>query len=194
VKLISELWERATKVVRVFRDSGERVEYVESSRNLGITYDRRMSFKAHIDNVVRTAGRRLSNLGKVRHLMPTSLLRRTIETSVIYPMMYGCAAWGGCTKSELQRVQRMQNWAAKLIAGLRKYDHCSHVIKDLGWLTVEELVEVKIATMAYAAAQGKLGTDLQGIFKRVHSYDTRAQTVAKYANDFVALSQKFGNF
>ena len=160
---------------------GAIVEYVDFSRNLGVTFDMENSFKIHIDNVVKTAGQRLSNLSKVRHLMPQPLLRRTVKTTVIYPMMYGCAAWASCNKTQIDRIQRMQNWAAKIIAGRHKFDHCSDVIRELGWLTVLELIRVKVTTLAYAAANGRFGADLQGLFRHLpHEHCTCSQTAGKF--------------
>ena len=50
----------------------EKIDYFNTARNLGVLFDTELSFKAHIGYVVRVAGQKLVNLGKVRQLMSQS--------------------------------------------------------------------------------------------------------------------------
>ena len=46
-------------------------------------------------------------------------------------------------------IQSIINIRARLITGVRKYDHITPVCKKLHWLKVEEKIEFKIALQVY---------------------------------------------
>jgi hypothetical protein len=155
--------------------------YVDCSRNLGVTFDSSHSFKQHIDNIAKTATGRLANLGRVRDLMPPEVLRRTVESLVLPAALYGLSVWSICSNTQLQRVQRLQNWGARVISGLRKYDHVSAVREQLGWLNVAEMKKVGLATASYSAMKGQMGPELQSKFAHAqHSHGTRQQAAGMF--------------
>ena len=49
----------------------------------------------------------------------------------------------------LDKLQAVQNMAARLIARRRKYDHISDVLINLHWLPVSSRITFKIATQTY---------------------------------------------
>ena len=44
----------------------------------------------------------------------------------------------GRPNSQIQKLQRVQNAAAKIISGARKYDHVTPLLRELHWLPVKE--------------------------------------------------------
>ena len=57
----------------------------------------------------------------------------------------------GLPKKELNRVQRIQNTAARLIVGARSRDSITPLLKKLHWLPVEKRVVFKILIMCFKA-------------------------------------------
>jgi hypothetical protein len=125
------------------------ITYSTSARNLGIVFDSEHTFKPHVDVIARKAGQKLANLGRVRHLMPQTFLRRAIETLVMSSALYGISVWSACTAATLRPVQLIQNWAARVVSGRRKYDHVSDIIFDLKWLRIDDEAKLRLATAAY---------------------------------------------
>ena len=50
----------------------------------------------------------------------------------------------GLPTSQIQKLQRVQNAAAQIISGARKYDHVTPLLGDLHWLPVKERIEFKV--------------------------------------------------
>ena len=50
----------------------------------------------------------------------------------------------GLPKREIDKLQRVQNSAARLISGLRRTDHTTPVMKELHWLPVDARIDIKI--------------------------------------------------
>ena len=55
----------------------------------------------------------------------------------------------GLPDKDLRKLQAVQNAAARLVGGLRRYDHVTPVMHDLHWLPVEYRIQFKIAVLAY---------------------------------------------
>ena len=54
------------------------------------------------------------------------------------------------TKEQLERVQKVQNFAARTVfGGIGKFDHISPVIKELRWLSVTNKIEHDICIFMY---------------------------------------------
>lgn len=60
----------------------------------------------------------------------------------------------GLPQSQLKRLQRIQNTAARIILRLKKHDHISHHVKALHWLPVKARIDFKILLLTYKAING----------------------------------------
>ena len=69
------------------------------------------------------------------------------------------------TDGLMSRLQSVQNGAARLVSGARRYDHITPVLQELHWLPVRRRVDFKIATLVYLSLFGMapryLAADLQ---------------------------------
>ncbi|KAF0314789.1 hypothetical protein FJT64_000055 [Amphibalanus amphitrite] len=53
---------------------------------------------------------------------------------------YCLSVYGGTSKENLCRVQKVLNYAAKVVFGRRKYDHASDLLRRLEWFSADQLV------------------------------------------------------
>ncbi len=74
---------------------------------------------------------------------------------------YGNALLCGYPGRQIQKLQRVQNVAARLISGRRKYDHITPVLKDLHWLPVVQRIHVKVVITVYTAIHNTAPAYLQ---------------------------------
>jgi hypothetical protein len=52
--------------------------------------------------------------------------------------MYYCSAlWSNTSQRNIEKLQAVQNFAALIVTGTRKYDHVTPVLQQLGWLPVK---------------------------------------------------------
>ena len=63
--------------------------------------------------------------------------------------------WGQCNKTLLEKLQTLQNKAARTIASLRYEDanHCQ-IISQYGWLSVEHLIYYDLDVFMYKTING----------------------------------------
>ena len=128
---------------------------------LGVLLDPTLSWEPHISSVVRRTNAILVSLFKIRHHLSPEILKILVQSHVFPHLQYCSSVWGGATNSRLDRLQRIIHFAARLVSGLRKYDHVSPALTALGWLGVREVIARRDAVNVYralhvAAAPGAL--------------------------------------
>ena len=121
------------------RFMGVTVAGSPTARNPGVVFDQSMTFSAHIDDVVRRCTGTLCGLSHSRHYLPQSTLIRLVEGLVLSLIRYCITVYGSANKTQLCHLQRLLNFAARVISGRRKYDHISDVLRELNWLTAENM-------------------------------------------------------
>ena len=90
--------------------------------------------------VVRRCNSILASLYKTRHHFTPDVLKLLVQAHVFPHIQYCLSVWGGAAKCQLQRVQKTINFAARLVTGVRRTDHVSPALRDLGWESIDELV------------------------------------------------------
>ena len=60
----------------------------------------------------------------------------------------------GVGEGLMDRLQRVQNAAARLVSGAKKYDHITPIMMDLHWLPIRRRVTFKVATLVYKCLHG----------------------------------------
>ena len=91
------------------------------------------------------------NISKIRCYLDKHSLACIIHSLVTCRLGYGNATLRGYHGSQIQKFQRVQNVAARLSSGRRKYDHITPVLKDLQWLPVVQRIHFKVVIRVYKA-------------------------------------------
>lgn len=61
----------------------------------------------------------------------------------------------GISRELINKLQKVQNAAARLVTGTRKFEHITPVLKELHWLPIEERIKYKVLLLAYKAQNGQ---------------------------------------
>ena len=68
----------------------------------------------------------------------------------VFSTMYYCSTvWANTSQRNIKKLQLVQNFAARIVLGFKKFDHISQGIKSLNWLTVEERLYFNDAVMVF---------------------------------------------
>ena len=80
----------------------------------------------------------------------------------------------------MAKLQSAQNFTARIVTGTRKYDHVTPVLQFLRWLPVQDMFNLRDATMAFKCIKGLAPPYLCEKFEfrsELHNINTR------YRND-----------
>ena len=100
-------------------------------------------------------------------------------------MDYGNGLLLGSNYNDIQRLQRIQNWSAKLIYCAKKFDHASPYLQELHWLPVRERIIFKIMTVVYKCLTGTAPSYLTACL----SLYRPARTNLRSASDITRLTE-----
>ena len=115
---------------------------------------------------------------KTSEFLDKNSLLMLYRTLVEDHLRYCNVVWGQCNDTITDRLQILQNKAARVITKV-KYEDADHLglICQLGWLTVGGLTKLDLGIFMYKS-QNKLLPETAGKFhipaEMVHSYETRS--------------------
>ena len=72
----------------------------------------------------------------------------------------------GLPSTEIQKLQRIQNSAARLIVGTKRREHISPILYDLHWLPVRERIIFKVLLVTFKALHGLAPSYIGNLIKQ----------------------------
>ena len=107
---------------------------------LGLVLDPALTLEDHVTMTVQRCNNVLVGLCRLRNKIPRELRAFLIE-SLVFPLLRYCACvWGGGCATQRARLQKILNFAARIVSGLRRFDHVSATITELQWPSIEEMI------------------------------------------------------
>ena len=84
----------------------------------------------------------------------------------------------GLPKSSIEKLQKLQNRAARILTFTRKYDHISPVLKQLHWLPVEKRIAYKVLLLSFKSLHGLAPEYLTDLLKwyEPNAYNLRSSS------------------
>ncbi len=120
-------------------------------KNLGVILDSKLFFENHISHVTKTAFFHLRNIAKLRNMLSVSVAEKLVHAFMTSRLDYCNALLGGCPASLINKLQIVQNAAARVLIRLRKYDHITPILQSLHRLPIKFHISYKILLLDYKA-------------------------------------------
>ena len=140
-------WHDSTYFVVKFRDGN--LLPVSEARNLGIVFDRSLSWDAHVSSVIQRSFGTLIGLSHLRNYLPPAVVSAVVDALALSQIRYCLSVYGNGSSKNLVRLQKVINYAAKIIYGRKKFDHVSDLLERLGWLSASNLVKYHTLCLAH---------------------------------------------
>ena len=106
---------------------GKEIQPSSCEKDLGVIFDQNLSFNEHITKTVSSCMSILGQINRVKHVFDRSTLIIIIDTLVFTKMFYCSSVWSSTSGKNLYKLQIEQNFAARTVTGIRKYDHITLV-------------------------------------------------------------------
>ena len=122
---------------------------VEGVRNLGFYMDNLLKNHHHINRICRQLFGIIKSVQAVQSRLDHDTAKIIIQALVLSKLDYCNSLLDGSAKYQLEKLQRVQNMACRVVNNMRKYDHISASLMGLHWLKVKECIEYKIACLVF---------------------------------------------
>jgi hypothetical protein len=156
--------------------NGIQVQPVDKARNLGVIFDSNLDFHEHISTVTNKISSFLRLIARNRSSFNRSACRLLIQSYVCSRFTYCLSIFGSTDKTRMNKLQLMQNYAARVIYGIGKFDHVSHLIQKLEWLRIDNLYTYRLGLMTSKCFSSLVPGYLSELIcnnSRNHKYNTR---------------------
>ena len=160
----------------MFNAAGDIVELTSCVKNLGVFFDKSMTLREHITQVSKSCFHQLRNISHIRKYLTNESCRIIVQSFVCSRIDGNNSLYYGLPNIQLQRLQRIQNAAARVITLRKKYEHITPVLKELHWLPVKYRVLFKILFLTYKCLNGHGPSYLANLleFKHVTKFNLRS--------------------
>ncbi len=125
--------------------------YFLYSQKSGWYIRQQLIFWNHISHVTKTAFFHLKNIAKLRNMLSVSDAEKLVHAFMTSRLDYCNALLGGCPACSINKLQIVQNVAARFLTRLRKYDLITPILQSLHWLPIKFRISYKILLLAYKA-------------------------------------------
>ena len=129
--------------------SNAQIPFKQTVKNLGFTLDCRLTMNAHVSNIYWTCYFELRRLASICRFL-TSTATATLVSAFVLSRIDNCSSLLlGSTHDVKSHLQRIQNYAARVILRLPKSSCITTHLKSLHWLPVKVRSAYKIACLCY---------------------------------------------
>ena len=140
-------------------------------KDLGITLDQSLSYSSHINETVSSCHFKLSKIRRVKHLL--------IQSLVLSKLLYCSTVWSSTGRQNIQKLQHIQNFAARIITGEPKFCHITPILHNLSWIPIPEIIYLREAVMTYKCINNLvpeyLSSNLDSCRIKNKTYNTRSK-------------------
>ena len=127
----------------------ENVGQSDTIRNLGMVWDTSLNMLPHINKLTQLSFIQLKNIRAIKDSLTYNALEKVIHSFITSRLDYGNACLFGLPDVALRRLQRIQNAAARVLSGAKKFDSITPILKRLHWLPVRQRITFKLLLITY---------------------------------------------
>ena len=129
----------------------------------------------------------LRRIRAIKGSLTTPLLKSLISSLVLSRLNYCLSVHVGLPSSTLWRLQRVTllHASARLVFGASCHDHITPFLRDLGWLSIKQRIDLRLGTLAYLCGKGLAPSYLCDELSTLVSVRGRRQLRSASSGNFV---------
>ena len=171
---------------------GNNIERVNETKTLGVIVDDQLNWKTHLDIVTKVS----KGIGMIRRMeafVPQMTLISVYNAIILPHFDYCRLVWDTCSNYLLEKLQKMQNRAARVITG-KSYEVSNYddILRELSWQPLVERRNDNKAVFMYKIKNGEYLANISNIFNVTNNqaYSLRSNNT-DYALDKPKISWGF---
>ena len=152
--------------------NGEQLEQVDNMKYLGVILDQFLTFDQHTDYIHSKAVKKLGIVRKARDFLDLGTSVKLYQ-SLVLPHMDYCDIIYSCTsESNLQKLQKIQNCACRILLRADRRAHVNELHNRLNFLNLKQRRELHLSVECYKQVSNS-ASSLHHFFKKRTGRNTR---------------------
>ena len=131
-----------------------QVSQVTTAKSLGVTIDNKLDWRSHIDKLTKKVASGTGAIKRIRHLVPQATLLLIYQALIQPHFDYFNFVWGNCGITLQNKVQKLQNRAARVLTNLNYDADAGHLFELLRWKNPASQPQIQRAIMVYKSPHG----------------------------------------
>ena len=108
----------------------------------------------HVKKVCQSSYHQIRNISSIRILLSNDTAAILVHAFITSRLDHGNSLLYGISGHLLDKLQRTQNAAARVLTRSHKYDHITSTLVKLHWLPIRKRIEFKILLLTWKALNG----------------------------------------
>ena len=156
-----------------------QILFKRTVKNLGFTLHCHLTMNAHVSNIARTCYFELRRLASIRRFLISTATATLVSALVLLRIDYCSSLLFGSTHDVTSHLQRIQNYAARVILRLPMSSSITIHLKSLHWLPVKVRSTYKIACLCYHCHSSTAPSYVADMLHRkpFHTHSTRSSSL-----------------
>ena len=125
------------------------VHFSDSAKNLGVYIDKDLTMNCQITNLSKAVYLEIRRLKHISKFVDENCLKTLAASFILSRLDYCNSLYKNLNKYQIEKLQKLQNFAAKVVLRKSLYDHVTPLLIDLHWLPVSFRIDFKIAILAF---------------------------------------------
>ena len=136
------------------RLNDEFISPSSSAKNIGFFFDKHLNCQKQVNEICKSSWFHLRNIMKIKNYLDKESLERITHAFITSKLDMNNALLYAAADHLKQKLQLVQNAAARMIMGIRKYDHITPSLITLHWLPIKMRILYKILLFTFKALHG----------------------------------------
>ena len=119
------------------------IPFTDSARNLGVILNSNLSMKKHIIKIWQTAYFELKCISLICRFLTEDGAKTLVTSYILSQLNYCNCLLMGTPNSVIQPLQKIQNFAARLVVLAPCHQHSTPLLEKLHWLPISGCINIK---------------------------------------------------
>ena len=113
-----------------------------------------MTLQKHITNICWSVNIHIRKINSIRRYLSNTAVKTFVQSIVIARLDYCNSVCVGLPMNRLQRLQLVQNSAARVISQTKRYTSITPILNELHWLPINKRCQFKILLATFKSLNG----------------------------------------
>ncbi|CAB4040688.1 Hypothetical predicted protein, partial [Paramuricea clavata] len=130
------------------------VKQVSHTKSLGVHIDENLSWNVHIEKLSKKVASGIGALKRIRPYVPFTTMQLIYKCLVQPYFDYCSAVWDSCSSYLVNKLQKLQNRAARVLTSSSYDTNADYLFESLGWKNLVSQRRLTKAIMVYKSLNG----------------------------------------